>query len=74
MNDLPHFIAVAARAARLLHRPTFVYQIGPAHFSCRFAETPAGDARAGVLVACFDAAGRPTVPAALAPVTGEVRP
>ena len=70
MNDLPHFIAVAARAARLMARPTFVYQIGPAHFSCRFAPAPA----AGVLVACFDAAGRPTVPAALAPASQEVRP
>ena len=70
MNDLPHFIAVAARAARLLRRPTFVYQIGPAHFSCRLALSPS----AGVLVACFDAAGRPTVPAALTPAAQEVCP
>ena len=70
MNDLPHFIAVASRAARLLHRPTFVYQIGPAHFSCRFALSP----NAGVLIACFDAAGNPTVPAALTPAVQEARP
>ena len=70
MNDLPHFIAVAARAARLLHRPAFVYQIGPAHFSCRFVLSPS----AGVLVACFDAAGRPTVPAAVTAAVQEVRP
>ena len=70
MNDLPHFIAVASRAARLMARPTFVYQIGPAHFSCRFALSQS----AGVLVACFDAAGRPTVPAARAPAVQEVCP